>query len=181
MKYFNIFDPIIEPTMRIVRQSEKCLGPEDDWVEEDRRVLFEIAEYIFGNYHTFITEKSLDDYFTTALVDSDIVEVALDNSGYDRNLASKRAYRTHHSGGKQWAVGAYAKPIATDGELLRQHHIYLFEAPNGRTDIYGHTETSVVEGAEHLTEMGLIHGDPLGMTEDALHSAKISHTEREIT
>jgi hypothetical protein len=175
---YSYLDSILEPVMGAVRYAEEFLGPDDDWVEDDRRIAYEAAQRFFGDYHTFITEKKRDDYFTTAHADSDAVEVALDNAGYNRNLASKRGYRTHHDGGKQWADGAYSKPVAASGDLQRQHHVYLFEAPSGRTDIYGHTETSVVEGAEHLTEMNLVHGDPLGLTFDALDKAHIDYHER---
>lgn len=180
MHLINTQDAIIELLMLAVRRGEEYIGPDDDWVEDDRRVLFEAAQFVFGKYHTFITEKEADDYFTTTGANTDSVEVALDNFGYDRNLASKRAYRTHHDGGKQWADGAYAKPVASDGKYKRQHHVYLFAGPDGGTDIYGHTETSVVEGLEHLTEMNLVHGDPLGMTEEALNDAGIEHEKREI-
>jgi hypothetical protein len=156
-------DPILEPLMRAVRYAERFLGPEDDWVEEDRRIAYEAAQHHFGHLHTFIREKGKADYVTTVHADSDAVERVLSSEGYDRNLASTRKYRTHHGGGRQWAVGSFATELPARDGLERQHHVYLFEAPSGATDVYAHAETSVVEGAEHLTETRQEQGAAKGL------------------
>lgn len=157
---YSRLDPILEPLMAAVRRAERFLGPEDDWVEDDRRILFETAQSHLGHLHTFLREKGQREYVTTVHANPDAVEVALDKAGYDRNLASTRKYRTHHGGGRQYAVGAFAKPVPADHGLKRQHHVYLFPAPSGGTDVYAHEETSVLEGAEHLTETHQKKGAP---------------------
>lgn len=144
-------DPVLEPLMGAVRRVEEFLGPEDDWVEADRRIAFQAAQRLLGGLHTFVYEKSADDYVTTVHASPDAVESAL-MPPYDRNLASARKYRTHHDGGRQWACGSFAVELDKGREgLVRQHHVYLFEAPGGGTDVYAHSETSVVEGGEHLS------------------------------
>jgi hypothetical protein len=169
-------DPYLEPLMGAVRVAERWLGPDDDWVEDDRRIAYEWAQRHFGHLHTFAREKGPADYFTTAHARPDVVERVLHDGGYQRNLASSRKYRTHHDGGKQWAVGSWVlDPTDTDW----QHHVYLFPAPNGGTDVYGHRETSVREGAEHLTEPQT-HGDPNGRVRGLLSDAGIEHGKRNL-
>jgi len=143
-------DPILEPLMGAVRVAERWLGPDDDWVEDDRRVIFQWAQNKFGKYHTFVKEKTDKEFIMYVDAPPDDVEVALmDHGPYQRNLASNRKYRVPEGGGRQWAVGSYVHdPSSTDW----QHHVYLFPGKNGGTDVYGHRETTVREGAEHLTE-----------------------------
>lgn len=161
MMDYNKLDRYLEPLMAAVRGIERVLGPEDDWVEEDRRILYEAAQRHLGQYHDFLRRKTKAEYVTTVQADSDAVEVVLDGAGYQRNLASTRKYRTHHGGGKQYAVGSYVLDgLDGDHGYIEQHHVYLFPAPNGGTDVYAHRETSVLEGAEHLTETNQEHGAP---------------------
>jgi hypothetical protein len=167
---------MLSTLMSLVRRLEGFLGPRDDWVEDDRRILFEAAQYLLGDMHTFTREKGVEDYITTAHADSDVVETALMNSGYDRNLLSTRKYRTHHSGGKQWGVGSFAyDPADTDW----QHHVYLFEAPNGGTDVYGHREPSVRDPDAHLDKNSGVHGDPNGRVATALDAVGVEYGERQ--
>lgn len=172
-------DPLLEAIIPSVRRAERFLGPEDDWVEDDRRILYEAAQRHLGHLHQFLREKGKREYVTTVHTDSDAVEVSLSNAGYQRNLASTRKYRTHHDGGKQWACGAFViDNLEGDHGYIEQHHVYLFragnrasdstgssdepdgEAPNGGTDVYAHRETSVLEGAEHLTDTNQEKGAP---------------------
>lgn len=158
-----------------VRWLERFLGPDDDWVEDDRRRLFEWLDKLPLD-HSFTLEKSARDYITTAQASPDAVEVALDAAGYQRNLVSTRKYRTHHDGGKQWAVGSYVyDPADTDW----QHHVFLFKAPDGGTDVYGHRETSVTEPVGHLTD-GVTPGDPENRARTALRSANINYSTRKL-
>lgn len=126
---------------------ERLLGPSDDWVEDDRRILFETAQTLFGRWHTFIREKSTRDYLTTAKASPDMVELALSIS-YQRNLVSSRKYRVY-DGHRQWAVGSY---VVDDSDI--QHHVYLFPREDGMTDVYAHTEDSVSDPREHLSGSG---------------------------
>jgi hypothetical protein len=150
-------DKLLESLMATVRRAERFLGPEDDWVEDDRRVLYEAAQRAVGDsYRYFTFEKGERDYVTTVEADPDVVERVL-MPPYQRNLVSSRKYRTHHSGGKQWACGSF---VIDAPHTAWQHHVYLFEAPNGATDVYAHRETSVREGKEHLTDTNQTPGDP---------------------
>jgi hypothetical protein len=169
-------DPILEPTMAAVRHAERFFGPEDDWVEDDRRILYESAQRHLGHLHTFIAEKHPDEYVTTVKASPDEVEEALMGVGsggdsqarpqsregpYQRNLVSNRKYRTYHGGGKQWACGSFAiDGITGPHGYTEQHHVYLFETEEGHTDVHAHRETSVTEGAEHLTDSHQEDGDP---------------------
>jgi hypothetical protein len=168
-------DPILEPLMAAVRRAERFLGPDDDWVEADRRILFEAAQRRFGHLHKFVYEKGPDDYICTANATPDVVEQAI-SPYYQRNLASSRKCRTHHNGEKQWAVGSWVHDPPSEPW---QHHIYLFETENGRTDIYGHRETSVREGIEHITETDQKHGDPQHRLRDQLDRAGIGYGTRQ--
>jgi len=168
-------DPYLELVIPSVRRVERFLGPEDDWVEDDRRILYEAAQRHLGHLHKFTREKGRYDYATTAHADPNAVERALSRHGYQRNLASSRKYRTHHGGGKQWAVGSYVfDPTDTDW----QHHVYLFPSPDGGTDVYGHRETSVREGSEHVTNTNQTHGDPNGRVRGLLSEAGIPFGRR---
>jgi hypothetical protein len=158
----------------VIRRIEQFLGPDEDWVEDDRRKLFEFLDGKFG--HAFTMEKSARDYITTAQESPDAVEVALHRAGYQRNLVSTRKYRTHHSGGKQWAVGSYVyDPVDTDW----QHHVFLFPAPDGETDVYGHREATVREPVDHVTD-GVTPGDPHLRARNALKETNIQYEKRDL-
>lgn len=158
--------------MVAVRRAERFLGPDDDWVEEDRRIFAEAAQRLFGRWHTFVREKGHSDYVYTAKHKPDTVEWALVRGGYQRNLLSTRKYRTHHSGGKQWAVGSYVRD-PTDS--IWQHHVYLFEHDDGSTDIYAHKELSVREGMSHVTDTQQTHGDPNGWLKSVLDASNLNY------
>ena len=173
-------DPLLEATIPAVRRAERFLGPEDDWVEDDRRILYEAAQRHLGHLHTFVREKGPADYVTTANASPDAVERAL-MGPYQRNLASTRKYREHHNDGRQYAVGSFVTAVpAHDDGLARQHHVYLFPSPSGGTDIYAHEETRVTEGAEHLTDTQQEHGDPQGRVTDLLALADMSFESRDV-
>lgn len=159
--------------MKQVRRIENVFGHDDDWLEDDRRVLFEKLDGFGG--HAWVREKGDRDYITTAEAAPGVIEKALTEAGYQRNLASTRKFRTYHGGGKQWAVGSYVyDPAGTEW----QHHVFLFEAPDGTTDVYGHREVSVREGKEHVLESNQEPGDPNYRARAALEEAGIAFGER---
>lgn len=176
---FSNLEPQLVWALLRIRQIESSLGPEDDWVEKDRRILFEWLDSHFS--HPFTFEKGVEDYICTAYTNSDIVEKALSAAGYHRNVLSTRKYRTHHSGGKQWAVGSWVYELSHDEDekYLKQHHIYLFEY-KPHCDIYGHLETSVREGKEHITETNQISGDLNNRCRNALRKADIDYYTRKV-
>lgn len=163
-----------------VRRVEEYLGPEDDWVEDDRRILYEAADKFLRPLGRptirNIDQRGAGDYVTTAAASPDEVEVALDDAGYDRNLLSTRKYRSAHDGGRQWAVGSYVlDPADTDW----QHHVYIFPSPDGGTDIYAHRETSVRDPHGHVTDEQT-GGDPNDRVETALAHAEIGAEPRNL-
>ncbi len=152
-------DSMLEDVIAAVRRAERFLGPEDDWVEDDRRIVFEAAQRYFGHLHTFTKEKAPNEYVATVDATPNEVERAL-MPPYQRNLASNRKYRTYHDGGKQWACGAFVI-TGLDGPhgYDEQHHVYLFETEDGKTDVHAHRETAAKEGIEHITETHQEHGE----------------------
>lgn len=166
-------DPFLEPILTAVRRVERFLGPDDDWVEDDRRIVFEAAQRLLGGVHEFTTEKTRDEYVFTVNMTPDAFEQAITPT-YQRNLASSRKYRTDHDGGRQWACGSY---VVDPPNQRWQHHVYIFEAPDGRTDVYAHKETSVREGAEHLYEPQ-VDADP-HVLPSILRSLGVEHGRRE--
>lgn len=171
------FEPQLATLLGYLRRAEQFLGPEDDWVEDDRRVLFEAIDPLLRPLgRSTITEKGENDYVATVSRTPDEVEVILDDQGYQRNILSTRKYRAHHDGGKQWAVGSWVlDPSDTDS----QHHVYLFRSPDGGTDIYAHSEASVTEPAEHDGGDALVPGDPKNL-ESIFNRRAISFNERDI-
>jgi len=175
MNYRDIVDEIAETLMAAVRRAERFLGPEDDWVEQDRRILYEAAQRHLGHLHTFVQTVGHTDYVTTADAPPDVVERALVYP-YQRNLASTRKYRTHHCGSKQWADGSYAYDPRDEPW---QHHAYLFPSEDGGTDIYAHEEASVRRGLEHLTKP-VVDGDPNGHLRPLLRRHGIAFEQRDV-
>jgi len=167
-------DPLLEPIIDAVRHAEQFFGPDDDWVEDDRRIAYEAAQRVLGGVHTFVYDKDDQDYLTTTTANADVVEEAL-NPTYQRNLISSRK-RRQTEGGWQWAVGSW---VLDPKNTPTQHHVYLFESPDGGCDVYAHTETSVREGAEHLTETNQQHATA-GQVFDCLDRANIQYSRRQL-
>lgn len=105
-----MFNFLLKSLMSAVRRAERFLGPEDDWVEDDRRILYESAQRLLGGYHRFVREKGPADYVTTVHADPDAVESVL-MGPYQRN-----PWRTHRrqatptscstcSTGQGWSTG----------------------------------------------------------------------------
>lgn len=160
----------------VVRRLERYLGPDDDWIEDDRRHFYEAADrFLRPLGRPTIAEKGPADYVTTADASDDEVEIALTAAGFQRNLLSTRKYREHHDGGRQWAVGSYVLDHPdTDWQL----HVYLFEAWTTGTDVYAHKETSVRDPYGHVTDPQT-HGDPDGYVRSALADQNIDHNSRD--
>lgn len=160
MSLARTLDPFLEAVIPAVRRVERFLGPEDDWVEDDRRILFEATQRHLGHLHAFAYEKGAAEYVTTAKCSPDEFERTI-MPPYQRNLASARKYRTYHGGGKQWACGSFViDGLEGDDGYVEQHHVYIFETADGYTDVHTHRETSVTEGAEHLTDSHQDDADP---------------------
>lgn len=123
------------------------LGPEDDWVEDDRRILFELAQQHLGHIHTFIYDINDIDYVTSVHASPDAVERILHAEGFERNLISARKCR-QTEGGKQYAHGSWAKYYGDEND--HQHHVFIFENEHGGTDIYAHYEDNATDSAAHL-------------------------------
>jgi len=173
-------NPLLEVVIPAVRRVERFLGPEDDWVEDDRRILYEATQRHLGHLHTFVQEVGRGNYVTTVKASPDEVEEAL-MPPYQRNLVSTRKYRTYHGGGKQWACGSFViDGIAGDHGYVEQHHVCIFETEEGYTDVHAHRETSATEGSEHLTDSHHEHGDPHVLF-DVFDRAGLAYHGREFT
>lgn len=175
-KFIKLVHDELSVILSVVRRCEEFLGPGDDWVEDDRRILYEAADSVLRPLgRQTVREKGVADYITTVHADSDVVETALHNGGYNRNVLSTRKYRTHHGGGEQWAVGSWVyDPPTTDW----QHHVYLFDAEGGGTDMYGHRETSVRDPDGHLNDRQT-HGDPNGRARKSVERHNLDYSEKE--
>lgn len=159
----RIAEPLLRPALSVVRRLETLLGPADDWVEDDRRVLFEAADQLLRPIgRPTIREVPDSDRVGTVPSEPNSVEVTLQEEGYQRNLLSTRKYREHHDGGRQWAVGSW---VHDPRDEPWQHHVYLFDAPDGATDVYAHKEASVREPSDHHGGDGLERGVPMGIIE----------------
>lgn len=138
------FEPQLNALLAAIRKFEEYLGPEDDWIEDDRRVLFEAIDGLFG--YSTVYDIDDTDYVFTVNASPDGVEEILYAEEYKRNLVSGRK-RREIDGKKQYAHGSWAK-YSDGGE--KQHHVWLFETPAGNTDIYAHYEDNVTDSAGHL-------------------------------
>lgn len=145
--------------MAQIRKQERALGPSDDWVEDDRRVLFEAADrFLRPLGRATIQEVPTADHIVTVEASPDEVEELI-SPPFQRNLLSTRKYRTlsEENGGKQYAVGSW---VLDPEETSWQQHVYLFPSPGGGTEIYGHLEPSVRDPDAHVDPTTGEHGDP---------------------
>lgn len=149
-----------------VRNWERALGPDDDWVEDDRRLLFESLDWLLRPAgRPTIGEVPVEDHVLTVSASPDRVEELLAESDYQRNLLSTRKYRdlAPENGGRQYAVGSWVlDPSDTDW----QHHVYLFPTPQGGTEVYSHKEPSVRDPDAHVDPETGVHGDPDGLLDE---------------
>jgi len=149
---YTAIDTLLEYSLSAVRVVEQYCGPAAQSLEQIRKTVFRVADTYYGDTHPFVYEKGTQDYLTTTSLSPTAV-TALLYPTYHRNFASSVKYRiqdgepqyTHSS----WVYDPAAEPT--------QHHVYIFPTDAGGTDIYAHTETSVREGAEHLTETNQEH------------------------
>lgn len=154
----------VSQIMGRVRYVEEFLGPEDDWVEEDRRLLFE-ALHPLGDAlgRPLIQSVPEADYVGHVPTSPDAYERFLVDRFYQRNLASTRKYRNPWDGGRQWAVGSW---VFDPEREPWQHHVYLFPARCGGVDVYAHLEPSIRRPREHVDPATGVQGDPLGLLGD---------------
>lgn len=163
-RLIDALEPALRPALAGVRRLEVRLGTEDDWIEDDRRIIFEAADAALGPLgRPTIRQVGRDDYALTVAADADRVEETLATNGYQRNLLSTRKYRDHHEGGRQWAVGSW---VRDEADTPWQHHVYLFPYRDPRaTDIYAHREPSVRNASAHHGGESITHGVEMGLPE----------------
>jgi hypothetical protein len=156
---------IVSRVMSWVRYGERLLGPDDDWVEDDRRLLFETLNPLGEALGRPLVQRASEQGFVGHVPTSpDAYELRLVERGYQRNLASTRKYRIPAGdGGRQWAVGSW---VLDPVEEPWQHHVYLFRGRDGGVDVYAHLEPSVRRPREHVSTDTGVHGDPLGLLGD---------------
>lgn len=144
-RFLKAAEPVLQPVFYRVRKAEEHLGPDDDWFEDDRRVLYENADrFLRPLGRPTVRDKTGEPIYATVSAGHDEVERWL-HPTYHRNSLSTRKYR-QTSCGRQWAVGSW---VHDPDDTEWQHHVYLFPSEAGGTDIYAHTEPSVMEPAEH--------------------------------
>lgn len=173
------FERPLNNLLHRIRTIEKYLGPDEDWVEDDRRILFETFNGFLG--YTTIYDIGTTDYVTTAHVSPDAFEEILYEEGYKRNLISGRK-RRDVDGTKQYAHGSWAKYFNEDEH---QHHVWIFESPDGGTDVYAHAEDNVTDSAAHLHVRddeddigGMIRAAPRGLY-DILNEHNIEYSNND--
>jgi hypothetical protein len=167
---------LLRKAMSVGRRLEQYFGPSYSWITGLKQRLFRAFNPLGRRHdHRLVYVKDKGDYVTTTRVSPDETERALLDGRYQRNLLSATKCRILDDGTVQFCYGQYVvDPADTDW----QYHVYLFETPDGRTDVYGHRETSVREGNEHLTDVQT-HGDPNGRAKAQLADSKIGFATRD--
>ena len=166
--------PTLSTAIGYIRSGTSYLTPRDDWVEGLKRRLALLGDPFLAPFgRPLVFECHDEDYFATALVDSDKgveVEQAL-HPRYQRNLTSTRKYRVE-DGAREWADGSW---VYDPDDTQWQHHVYLFENDDGTTDLYGHKETSAEHDPYgHVTDKQE-HGDPDGLARGELEKVGIKY------
>jgi len=170
-KFIKRVAPTLSTAIGYIRTGTSYLTPQDDWVEGlKRRAALAGDPFLAPFGRPLVFECHDKDYFATAKENSDKVEVAL-FSKYQRNLTSTRKYRVKN-GKRDWADGSW---VHDPDDTEWQHHVYLFDRPDGGTDLYGHKETSAEHDPYgHVTD-NQTHGDPDGIARGELEKFIIQH------
>lgn len=176
-KFIETFEPAIARLLAAVRRLERFLGPGDDWVEDDRRIIYEAADRLLRPLgRSTISEVSDGDFVYTVDVSADEVEVLLDEAGFQRNLLSTRKYR-ESNGTRDYANGSWVLVHdGNDSDVQMQLHVIVFSNPDGSTSIYAHREAAVTEPSEHDGGDLLTRGDPNGIVKQLLEENEIGHS-----
>jgi hypothetical protein len=174
------FSGQLSTILSTVRRQEQKLGPSAHGLVAPRARLWQAVDPIFrAGGRPAVRPKGVADYVTTVDVSREQVEQALWPK-YHRNFLSTKKYRWRKAGDtfeRDWAIGSWVyDPEETD----TQHHVYLFESPDGGIDLYAHREASVRNPGEHTTGRQT-HGDPDGRARARLEDASLDYTEREFS
>lgn len=162
IKFLEQAEWAVKRVVTAVRRLTRLLRPQDDWVERWQKRVYVAANPLLKRIGGYSVSKITEaDFVGTVEDDSDAVERQLYDAGYQRNLLSSRKYR-RINGDKQWSDGSFVfDPKQTD----TQHHVILFDAADGGTDIYAHKERTVRDPDGHMT-VEQTRGDP----DNRLHS-----------
>lgn len=165
-KLIRRFSAVLQAVISFVRAVTSTLGPEDDWVEAlRRRLAVGLHPFTAPFGRPLVFEAHEEDRICTVSASPDGVERAL-ATHYQRNFSSTRKYRVV-DGHRQWAAGAW---VDDPDDTRWQHHVYLFENPDGGTDVYGHKEISAEKDPHGHVTGRQIHGDPDGRLVGVLDS-----------
>lgn len=176
-KFIKRRTTIIGAVLGAVRGVTVFLGPGDDWVERVRKRVYRAADDEMSDAGRPTTrKKGPADYVTTVHATADAVERAI-HPQYQRNVTSTRKYRDVDEREIQWAVGSW---VYDPKDTEWQHHVYLFESPDGGCDVYAHRETSVRYPYGHLDD-AQEHGDPNGRVRGILHAAGFDIGRRDLS
>ena len=171
------YEEEIAALLGFVRRLERFLGPDDDWVEDDRRIIYEAAHGVLSKLgRSTLHEVNDEDFCYTVDATSDEVEVLLHESDFQRNLLSTRKYRVPN-GTRDYADGSWVLVHDSDDTDVRmQLHVVLFSNPDGTTSIYVHREAAVTEPSEHDGGDLMTHGDPNDVVQTILEDNDIGYT-----
>lgn len=151
-----------------VRRIEPFLGPDDQWVENGRKIVWHAAQNVLGDTYTFVREKGRADYVTTVNAQPQRVVRALYNAGYQRNLLSTVKTRDGDTAHSSWVLDT------EDTEW--QQDVFIWENDDdGTTDVYSHKEPSVRRPKAHLDLSTGIHGDPDGHVRAVLDESDLEY------
>jgi hypothetical protein len=157
-----------------VRSLTGFLTPRDDWIEWVRGFLLRSVHPLATRVgRPTIREKGPADYVCTVPIPAESLEQVLYPT-YRRNFLATKKYR-EPSGDRQWAAGSWVHTHTFDGK--DQHHVYVFPAPDGGTDVYAHREANVTDpdGHQHGPQ---IPGDPDEILRDTLEDAGVERYTR---
>jgi hypothetical protein len=157
-----------------IRSLTGIFGSEHDWIERVRSSVLRLVHPVASRLgRPTVRAKGPSDYVCTVPTAVESLERVFEPV-YQRNLLATKKYRERDES-TQWAAGSWVHTETYDGDA--QHHVYLFSAPGGGTDIYGHREANVTEPARHQ-HGPQVHGDPDGVLRDTLDEAGVDRYTR---
>ena len=152
-----------------VRRVEQFFGPNNGWVETLRKTVWQRAQSVLGDTHTFVRHKGTADYVATVDAPAQRVVSALYSNGYQRNILSTVKTRGNPP---QYVHSAWV--LDTENTEWQQD-VFIWGNRDGTTDVYSHKEPSVRNPKEHLDLSTGIHGDPDGRVCEVLDEAGLQY------
>jgi len=144
--------PLLKPTLTTVRAVEPLFGANADSIEHTRQWLWNALDGTAG--HSFVYDKTEEDYVGTVRLPVDVVEQTLVENGYQRNFASAVKRIEGVQADSAWVQDPphfdHGYPV---DKGPYQHDVYLI-GRGDKTDVYAHFENSVRAPEKHLNKAG---------------------------